>query len=160
VTEHVTERFVLDAQAVLASPDDEPGAEDVAAVLASRRTGIFISAVNVGEVDHEVDHVVRRRLGAGAARKTEDALYEHPRILVVEATRERIRAAAAIRAEGGVSFADAFAAGLAIELNAQLLTGDPEFRQLEPKGRGLPWLGDGWRPSPRHAAREGRLHSR
>lgn len=129
------ERGVLDAFAVLALLGDEPGAADVAALLESK-TSIFMSAVNVGEVIY----IVTRVQGQEAAREVEDALYEHPRIEVLAATRDRIRAAAHVKARGGVSLADAFAAALALELDADLVTGDPEFRALSDAGLRIRWL--------------------
>jgi predicted nucleic acid-binding protein len=48
---------------------------------------------------------------------------------------ERVKSAAALRAVGGVSFADCFAAALAEELDAALVTSDPEFERLESEGR-------------------------
>lgn len=129
------ERVVLDAFAVLALLGDEPGAADVAALLESK-TSIFMSAVNVGEVIY----IVTRVQGQEAAREVEDALYEHPRIEVLAATRDRIRAAAHVKARGGVSLADAFAAALALELDADLVTGDPEFRTLSDAGLRIRWL--------------------
>jgi PIN domain nuclease of toxin-antitoxin system len=133
----MAERFVLDAYAVLALLDDEPGADEVAAILSAQDREILISAINVGEVDS----ILRRRAGAERARAAEDAVYGHPRLRVAEATRERIRAAAEAKARGGLSLADAFAAGLARELDAPLVTGDPEFKRLAGDGLRLRWLG-------------------
>ena len=45
------ERFVLDAYAVLALLGDEPGADEVAGVLSTPEAELFISSINVGEVD-------------------------------------------------------------------------------------------------------------
>jgi len=132
----VAERFVLDAYAVLALLDDEPGADDVAAILSDEENEILISAINVGEVDY----ILRRRAGAERARAVEDAVYDHPRLRVAEVTRDRIRAAAGVKAAGGLSFADAFTAALALELGAFLVTGDPEFKRLQAEGLRLRWL--------------------
>ena len=46
----------------------------------------------------------------------------------------QIRDAADLKSEGGLSFADAFAAALANELSTPLVTGDPEFAELEQRG--------------------------
>lgn len=132
----MAERFVLDAYAVLALLDDEPGADDVAAILSAQDCEILISAINVGEVDY----ILRRRAGVEKARAAEDAVYDHPRIQIAEATRDRIRAAAELKAGGGLSLGDAFAAALARELEAALVTGDPEFKRLEGEGLRLRWL--------------------
>lgn len=122
----MAEAVVLDAYAVLAVLGDEPGAEDVAGILADPQYAVFMNAINVGEVEY----ILLRRHGAEVARKVEEAIYDHPRIQVANATRERIRAAAEIKAKGDLSLADAFAAALALELGAELVTGDPEFESL------------------------------
>ncbi len=132
----MAERFVLDAFAVLALLGDEPGADEVSLLLSDQSNEILISAVNVGEVDY----ILRRRAGAARARQAEDAVYDHPRIRVAEATRDRIRAAAAVKATGGLSLADAFAASLAREVDAALVTADREFESLEAAGLRLRWL--------------------
>lgn len=125
------EPIVLDAYAVLSVLGDEPGADEVAGILSNPAYTVFINAINVGEVTS----IVLRRHGPEEARKVEDAIYDHPRIQVAGATRERIRAAAELKAGAGLSLADAFAAALALELGAELVTGDPEFESLV--GRGL-----------------------
>lgn len=122
----MAEPVVLDAYAVLAVLGDEPAAEEVARILSNHGYAVFMSAINVGEVQY----ILLRRQGAEAARKVEDAIYDHPRIQVANATRERIRAAAEIKTKGGLSLADSFAAALALELGAELVTGDPEFESL------------------------------
>jgi predicted nucleic acid-binding protein len=46
---------------------------------------------------------------------------------------KRLLEAAEIKAKHMVSYADAFGAALAQELRAKLVTGDPEFKKLEPE---------------------------
>ena len=43
----------------------------------------------------------------------------------------RVLAAAQIKTQYPISYADAFAVALAQELNATIVTGDPEFKQVE-----------------------------
>jgi len=132
----VAEQFVLDAYAVLALLADEPGADEVAALLADESIRFHVSAVNVGEIVY----VLLRRAGEQAAAAAESAVYDHPRITVAGATRDRIRAAAAIKARGGLSLADAFAAALAEEVASPLITGDPEFKRMESGTILIRWL--------------------
>ena len=61
-------------------------------------------------------------------------------IEVVPVDRGLARLAAGFKARGGLSYADAFAAALAKERNAGLLTGDPELKTLENEIKIL-WLG-------------------
>jgi uncharacterized protein len=60
-------------------------------------------------------------------------------ITFYEATEERIFAAAWLTAEYPISYADAFAASLAREMNASLVTGDPEFKKIK-ENLSLFWL--------------------
>ena len=50
---------------------------------------------------------------------------------MVDVNIELTRIAARFKAKGGISYADCFAAALAKQHKATLLTGDPEFKQLE-----------------------------
>ena len=50
---------------------------------------------------------------------------------VVDAGTKRVLAAADIKAQHRVSYADAFAAATAEELTATLVTGDPEMKEVE-----------------------------
>jgi len=130
------EKFILDSFAVLSVLGEEAGADRVAEILTAQDAELYMSSINVGEVYY----IMMRRRGKDAADLVEGAVYGHPRLRVVEADRTRIRAAAAIKAAGKLSMADSFAAALAMELGATLVTGDPEFASLEPQGLSLCWL--------------------
>src|SRR5206468_3135171 len=108
----------------------EPGAGQVGALLSDASNENFISVINLGEVFY----MTQRRRGEEAARQAWDTAFQEPNLAVVEATSERVRLAAEIKAGGRLSYADAFAAALARELSAPLVTGDPEFRALERAG--------------------------
>ena len=135
----MADQFVLDAYAVLALLGNEAGADEVTAIVSAPQNEVLMSAINVGEVHY----ILSRRAGPDRARAAEDAVYGHPGIRVAEATRDRIRAAAAVKAAGGLSLADAFAASLAQEHDAVLVTGDPEFKPLESRGLRVQWLTPG-----------------
>lgn len=66
-------------------------------------------------------------------------LLEQLPLTVAEVTRERVFSAAHLKAHYMLSFADAFVASLAQELDAEIVTGDPEFRSLEDKVK-IRWL--------------------
>ena len=51
----------------------------------------------------------------------------------VEADWELARVAAGFKARGGISYADCYAAALAKQQKADLVTGDREFKRLEPE---------------------------
>lgn len=120
--------FVLDSFALLAYIQDEPGAAEVEEILEQSRLGqarAFSSLINVGEVLYQVE----RRWGDESVAHYLGILQELP-VTIAQVTPNRVYAAAHIKATHPISYADCFVAGLAQELNAEVLTGDPEFRKL------------------------------
>lgn len=122
-------RFVLDAWAVLAFlQGEEPAASRVRQLLESAQSGeadLFISVINLGEVAYCVGRV--------RGEKEAQATLDEIRLLaltVVPATDERVFAAAGLKMRYAISYADAFAAALARELDATLVSGDPELEEL------------------------------
>ncbi|HSJ52951.1 MAG TPA: PIN domain-containing protein [Anaerolineae bacterium] len=125
----MTDSFVLDSFAVLALLGREPGSEDVAGLLRSAQQDqcrVLMTWVNVGEVAY----IVERRWGVERLHAAL-AMMEATAIEIVPVGRELAVAAAHIKAKHALAFADAFAAALAQESAAILVTGDPEFRVLE-----------------------------
>jgi len=128
---------VLDSHALLALLRDEPGAEAVAAIL--EKAGQRDHPVHMTEVSYaEVQYIIRRKDGEAAwatiAGELEAAPVEfHP------ATRSLADTAAGFKARFKISLADAFAAALAKEKKAELITGDPEFKALEKEIK-IHWL--------------------
>jgi predicted nucleic acid-binding protein len=128
---------VLDSYAVLALLFDEPGAQVVEALLAQAAeedTELLMSAVNWAEVLYRVKRVQGRE-GVEIAREFEVSMP----LEIVTADRMLAEKAADIKADCSVSLADAFSAALAMQTNAVLVTGDPEFRQLEKQVK-IAWL--------------------
>jgi predicted nucleic acid-binding protein len=121
---------VLDSWAVIRHLEDAaPAAGVVGALLETQRP--VISWINLGEVFY----VVRRLHGEDHAAETVRDLREalEPEL----PTAERILAAARIKSDYPLAYADAFAAATAMAHQAELWTGDPELL-LD----GSPWL---WR---------------
>jgi len=85
----------------------------------------LMSAVNWGEVFY----IAWRRHGEARAWEAEAKLQEMP-IAVVAVDRERASRAGALKEKHALGYADAFAAELAIERNAWLVTADPEFAKV------------------------------
>ena len=120
--------FVLDFFAVMAHFQAESGGEKVLELLEKAGQSeivIAMSLINVGEVAY----LVRRERGKEQAEALINDLRSLP-IVFYEVTEERIFAAAWLKADHPISYADAFAASLAMELKGDLITGDPEFKQL------------------------------
>lgn len=94
----------------------------------ARTTGtpLSMTAVNLGEVWYSI----ARRFSESVA----DATVEDVRSLGFQVRTpdwELTREAARFKAHYRLSYADCFAAALARQLGAELVTGDPEFRRLE-----------------------------
>jgi predicted nucleic acid-binding protein len=121
--------YVLDANALVGLFEDREGAAAKVqrlleqAVQAERP--LLMSAVNWGEVFY----VAWRRHGEATAREAESRLQEMP-ITVISVDQDRATRAAAIKQKHSLSYADAFAAELAIERGAWLVTADPEFSKV------------------------------
>lgn len=120
------EVYVLDAYALLAFLEAEEGGEIVKEFLQSPGSQFFISAVNLGEVYY----IVLRERGKEVAELVESELKQAKNIRVVDATWERAKMAGEFKSKGGISYADCFAAALAVEKDAPLLTGDKEFERV------------------------------
>ena len=115
--------YVFDAYALLVLLEDEPGADLVAGVLNKQDADIYLSAVNLGEVYY----LLLRKSGLEQAESVMESIALEDTLTVAEASWVRVKAAASVKATGGLSYADAFAVALAKELEAPLLTGDPEI---------------------------------
>lgn len=120
--------YVLDSFALLAYFEDEPGADAVEQLLQrarDRTVQLFLSLVNRGEVYY----ITLRERGRDKAVETLALLDQLP-IQQAPVDRALVLSAASIKADHAISYADAFAAGLAQSLQAPVVTGDPEFRKV------------------------------
>jgi PIN domain nuclease of toxin-antitoxin system len=115
-------KVVLDAWALIAFFNDLAAAPRVEAVL--EEGGGAVCSINLGEVLYRRTRVA----GVGTARADVDALRHE--LDVVDPDWPLVEAAAAIKAEGGLSYADAFCVATAMRLDAPIWTGDPEIIDL------------------------------
>jgi predicted nucleic acid-binding protein len=128
---------VLDSHALLKLLRDEPGAETVAQIL--EKAGQRDQPVHMTEVNYaEVQYMIRRKDGDAAWQTIAGELVAAP-ILFHPADRRLADTAADFKARFKISLADAFAAALAREKKAELITGDPEFKPLEKEIK-IVWL--------------------
>ncbi|HWY21947.1 MAG TPA: type II toxin-antitoxin system VapC family toxin [Candidatus Acidoferrum sp.] len=129
--------YVFDASALFAFLRDKPGASKVSSLLAEAMRGrarILMSAVNYGEVYG----LILREYGSEQALTAVHAVRPLP-IQLLDATTQRAFQAADIKVKYELYYVDAFAAALAIEHKATLVTSDSDFRKL---GHSFPivWL--------------------
>ena len=129
--------YALDASALFAFLQKKLGAPTVNRIMKDATRGeaqVLMSAVNYGEVYGSIlrDH------GLDQAQTTMRAVGPLP-IEVLDATSPRCFHAAEVKARYKLYYADSFAAALAIEHKATLVTSDSDFRKL---GHAFPivWL--------------------
>jgi predicted nucleic acid-binding protein len=125
----ISRRYVLDANALTGFFEDREGiagrVERLLSEALRRDLPLLMSAVNWGEVFY----IAWRRHGEVKAREAEARLQEMP-IAVISVERERASRAGALKEKHSLGYADAFAAELAIEQKAWLVTADPEFAKV------------------------------
>jgi ribonuclease VapC len=130
---------VLDSWAVLAFLKGEPAGEEVGAILKSAAQGrdrLLMCVINWGEVYYCI-------MKAGGREAAESAASDISRMPIelfpVEIDLDLTRRAAEYKASHKMSYADAFAAALAKEEKAELVTGDPDFKSVEKEIK-IRWL--------------------
>ncbi|HEY9166470.1 MAG TPA: type II toxin-antitoxin system VapC family toxin [Candidatus Kryptonia bacterium] len=129
--------IVLDSFAVIAYLENEPGYETVAEIFdecVAKNSEASMCIINWGEV---IYHTLRVG-GEKAARLAEDGMATLP-IQLVEANIELTHQAAILKASNKMSYADCFAAALAMKKKGELVTGDSEFKQVE-KSVKIRWM--------------------
>lgn len=109
--------------------EDEPAGEHVGEVLADandKHIPLLMSVVNVGEVWY----IIARETSSADAENSLLRLREVG-IEFVEATWPLTHEAAKYKSKHRMAYADCFAAALTKQKDAVLLTGDPEFKQVD-----------------------------
>jgi predicted nucleic acid-binding protein len=123
--------MILDAHALMVLFNDEPGAEEVEKILIKAESGspkLLMSVVNWGEIYYSILRGASQEMAEAKAHEIAGMQIE---LVPVDADDlELVRQAAAFKATRKMSYADCFAAALAKIKNAELITGDREFKQL------------------------------
>jgi predicted nucleic acid-binding protein len=120
---------VLDSYALLAFFEDEPGADQVYDLLLhAEKSGekLLMGVINLGEVWYSIARGYSEQTAEDKLREIREMAIE-----IVDADWTLTRQAAMFKAKGKIAYADCFAAALATERKAELVTGDPEFKSLE-----------------------------
>ena len=121
-------KIVVDAHALLRFLQDEEGAEIVEQHLKKAHMGevnLYMSEINLGEVYY----MTVRRIGVEPARVKLNEIRQLS-LEFVPTLWSLVQSAAELKAEYAVSYADCFAAATAMDLEAVVMTGDPEFKKL------------------------------
>jgi len=129
---------VLDSWALVAFFEDEkPASEKMEELLAEAQESdltLLVTTVNLGEVWYSL----ARDYSASAADQKVAEIH-HLGIEVVPADWELAYQAAILKAKGNIAYGDCFAAALAKMRKAEVVTGDKEFKHVEPDVKVL-WL--------------------
>ncbi|MBN2754859.1 MAG: type II toxin-antitoxin system VapC family toxin [Candidatus Goldbacteria bacterium] len=123
------EKIVLDTYAVMAFFFNEKGADKVERIMkdaVKKGNVLMMSSVNCGEFFY----AVTKKAGAKTALKALDMIDSIP-VHIQDAGRDLAVLAGSIKAENKMSYADCFAAALAMIHKAPVVTGDKEFKQVE-----------------------------
>jgi predicted nucleic acid-binding protein len=121
--------FVLDSFALLAYLQDEAAASRVEKLLDNAVRGkhlLLLSLINLGEILY----ITERKGGVAKAQDTLALIQQLP-LEIRSVNEQTIFAAAHIKANYSISYADSFAVVTAIDANAVIITSDPEFQSVE-----------------------------
>ena len=133
--------MVLDAHALMILFNDEPGAEQVEKILLKAESGtprLLMSVINWGEIYYSIMRGASQEMADSKAHEIAGMRIE---LVPVDARDlELIRQAAIFKATKKMSYADCFAAALAKTRNAELITGDSEFKVVEAELKKIRWL--------------------
>jgi predicted nucleic acid-binding protein len=128
---------ILDSWALMALFNNEPAADAVEKILeqaTADRHKLLMSVVNWGEIYYSV---MRGASPAMAEQKVRE-IAAMP-IEIVHADLHQTHQAAIYKATKKMSYADCFGAALAKIKNAEFVTGDPEFKEVEKEIK-INWL--------------------
>lgn len=122
-------RILFDAHAILKWTQKERGYQKVKALLVECRNQSvlgYMNQINLGEVYYKTI----RAVGLDEAKKFLENFFRLP-LSIILPDSELIWKSSEIKAQHSISYADCFAAATAIQYEATILTGDPEFKKIE-----------------------------
>ena len=128
------EKYVLDSFPLLVYFQGEPGKDKVIEILRSE-SEIYLNWINLGEVFY----IIARKRNLKIASEVL-AFIKHLPIHLIQASPDVIIAAARIKAQYPMAYADSFVVATALSVNGTIITGDPEFKTVESKLKIL-WMG-------------------
>jgi ribonuclease VapC len=120
---------ILDAFALIAFLQDEPGAQIVEDLILQAQAGkinLAVCVVNLGEVWYSIFRTTSFETAEHYVQQIQGMPVE-----IVDADWSLTRQAAIYKAKGNISYADCFAAALAKLSKGAVVTGDKEFEALE-----------------------------
>jgi len=132
--------FVFDSYAIIGYLENESFSGQIQEVLTQAKNGdyrLYLHAIHLGEVYY----ITLREQGQNLADLAYSRIKAFPVKIIDHINEELLLAAATLKANYPISYADSFAAALAMTNKCPLLTGDPEFKSLEKQGIiSIEWL--------------------
>ncbi len=132
--------FVFDSYALIGYLEDESFSDEIQHIFTQAKNGdlrLYIHAIHIGEVYY----ITLREQGRSLADLAYSRIKALPIKTIDRIDEELLLSAAGLKAKYPISYADSFAAALAMIKNCPLLTGDPEFTLLEKQGIiSIKWL--------------------
>lgn len=119
-------KYVLDASAILSYIYDEPGADQVEAILTKEESKFYLNAATLGEIFY----IVMQEEGKEAALEAL-ANLRNIQIKIVPLDEDLALTTAQIKGFSGIPYVDGMAAATASQFRAVLVTGDSDFERLE-----------------------------
>jgi len=122
-------RYVLDSHSIIAYLEGEESGRGLVPILESaieNKAELYMAVINWGEI-----YYIALREGGRERAEAYRSIIENYPIEIVDADKNLALMAAKYKANYKMSYADAFAAGLAEANKATLVTGDKEFRQID-----------------------------
>jgi len=124
---------------MMAYLDGEPAAQEVRQMLRRARKkelSAFLSLINYGECLY----IIEREQGLQQAQRAV-GIIDQLALHIVAVDRALVFEAARLKARHPISYADAFCVAVAVRHQAHIVTGDSEFRAVEPEVS-IHWLID------------------
>jgi|SRR3972149_1193321 len=129
--------LVLDSWSIIAYLEDEPAGQQIAELISGAHGAdvpVMMTVVNAGEVWYILAREVSEEDANSSIKQLRDL-----RIQFVDADWELTLAAARLKSNNKMSYADCYAAALAKNKKADLVTGDKEFKAVEDQ-IGILWV--------------------
>lgn len=120
-------KSLLDSYAVLAYLKQEERYKKVKDLLSSDEVRILMNDINVGETYY----ILARERGRERAEYFLNIILPSLPITVLGNSLQEVIQAAVIKSEYPISYADAFVVATAQREGATIITGDPDFKQVE-----------------------------
>jgi predicted nucleic acid-binding protein len=123
----VKQKSLIDSFALLAYLKQESNYQKVEHLLSAKDTPLLMNDIDIGETFY----ILARERGLDKAEYFINAILPNLPITKIGNTLTEVIEAAKIKAQYPISYADCFAVATAVREKATIITGDPDFKQVE-----------------------------